>query len=139
MDPTEQIPDGAEATEARVVTRELTVGGHHAGMPEVYGTPMMIHLMETAAAAAIQPYLPEGWVSVGTHVDVRHLAATPVGMTVRATARVTARTPRTVTFEVEAHDGVERIGAGKHQRAPIDLARFERRAAAKAGGGGANR
>ncbi|CAN5861354.1 hypothetical protein BH23GEM7_BH23GEM7_20300 [soil metagenome] len=115
-----------------MVTRDLTVAHFHAGSPEVYGTPMMIYLMEVAAAAAIQPYLPEGWVSVGTAVEVQHLAATPVGLTVTATATLVSRTSKSLAFEVEAHDGVEKIGTGRHVRAPIELARFERRVAAKA-------
>lgn len=120
-----QIPTGATASRSVTVTRDLTVRHHHDDMPEVYGTPMMIYLMEVAAAAAIQPYLPAGWVSVGTQVDVRHLAATPVGFRVTATARVVEVGEKTVHFAVEAHDGVELIGQGTHVRAPIDLQRFE--------------
>ena len=72
-----EIPVGASATETVVVTRELTVAHFAAGMPEVYGTPLMIYLMELASAKAVAPYLPPGWVSVGTEVNVKHLAATP--------------------------------------------------------------
>lgn len=119
-----RIPNGASASNSVLVTRELTVAHFHPEMPEVYGTPMMIYLMETAAADAIQPYLPEGWRSVGTLVNVRHLAATPVGRTVTATARVTSVAGNAITFAVEAHDGAQRIGGGTHERAAIDLARF---------------
>ena len=128
-----QIPKGASASRTVTVTPDLTVHHHHDGMPEVYGTPMMIYLMEVAAAAAIQPHLPAGWVSVGARVDVEHLAATPVGFEVTARATVVEVGDKTVTFEVEAHDGVEVIGRGRHVRAPIDLARFERGMAGKAG------
>ncbi len=131
MDMTAGIPLGVSASRSVTVTRELTVAHFHAGSPEVYGTPMMIYLMEVAAAAAIQPYLPEGWVSVGTVVEVQHLAATPVGLKVTATATLISRTEKTLIFEVEAHNGLERIGTGRHARAPIELARFERRVAAK--------
>ena len=62
-----------------IVTPEITVGGHVPGMPMVYGTPFMILLMEHASGRAIAPHLPEGFVSVGSHVDVRHLAPTPLG------------------------------------------------------------
>ncbi|REK19082.1 MAG: thioesterase [Planctomycetota bacterium] len=96
-------------------------------MPEVYGTPFMIYLMEVAASLAIQPLLPPGWVSVGAEVNVRHLAATPVGHTVTASARVTAVADRLVHFAVEAHDGDELVGSGTHVRAVVDLAKFERR------------
>lgn len=124
MPATANIPLGASATKSIAVTRELTVAHFHPGMPEVYGTPMMIYLMEVASAAAIQPYLPAGWASVGTAVDVKHLAATPTGFTVTITARVRAIDDSTVTFAVEAHDGVEPIGVGTHVRAPIELERF---------------
>jgi fluoroacetyl-CoA thioesterase len=123
---TEQIPDGLEGRETVVVTRDLTVAHFHPEMPEVYGTPLMIYLMEVAATNAIQPYLPPGCTSVGTVVNVQHLAATPVGRTVTATARVESKTDRTVTFHVESHDGKELIGLGTHTRAVIDLDRFNR-------------
>ena len=126
------IPLGATATRSVVVTRDLTVAHYHPGLPEAYGTPMMIYLMEVAAGEAIASYLPEGWESVGIGVSVEHLAATPVGRTVTATATVTAVDERSVTFAVSAHDGVEPIGRGTHVRAPIDLVRFNRRLAAKA-------
>jgi predicted thioesterase len=119
------------ATETTVVTREITVAHYRPGMPEVYGTPFMIYLMEVAAANAIQNALPEGWVSVGYEVHVRHLAATPIGRTVTATAEVLSLDDRLVTFSVEAHDGVEPIGSGTHVRACIDPARFAKRLAAK--------
>ncbi len=109
------------------VTRELTVAHFHDDMPEVYGTPMMIYLMEVAAAAAIRPFLPQGWVSVGVAVEVRHLAATPVGSRVTATATVRAVDDATVTFDLEAFDEREQIGRGTHARAPVELERFRRR------------
>lgn len=126
MNLTEKIPSELEGRESVVVTRESTVAHFHPEMPEVYGTPFMIYLMEVAATNAIQPFLPPGCTSVGTVVNVQHLAATPVGRTVTATARVESRTDRTVTFQVESHDGKELIGSGSHTRAVIDLARFNR-------------
>ena len=128
------IPLGASATKSVVVTRDLTVAHYHPGLPEAYGTPMMIYLMEVAAGEAIAPFLPAGWASVGVGVSVEHLAATPIGRTVTATATVTAVDERTVTFAVTAHDGIEPIGRGTHVRAPIELARFNTRLAAKANG-----
>lgn len=124
-----RIPIGASASKSVVVTRELTVAHFHPDMPEVYGTPMMIYLMETAAADAIQPHLPEGWRSVGTLVNVRHLAATPVGRTVTATARVESVSGNAVTFAVEAQDGVQKIGEGTHERAAVELKQFLARVA----------
>src|SRR5438552_775736 len=100
-------------------------------MPEVYGTPLMIYLMELASARAIAPFLPPGSVSVGTEVNVKHLAATPLGLTVTATATVTAVAGRLVSFAVRAHDGVELIGEGTHVRAVVDVERFNARVASK--------
>ena len=119
------IPVGASASESVVVTRELTVAHFASHMPEVYGTPLMIYLMEVASARAVAPYLPPGSVSVGTEVNVKHLAATPVGLTVTATATVTAVNGRLVSFAVRAHDGVELIGEGTHVRAVVEVARFD--------------
>lgn len=126
------IPLGATATTSVVVTRDLTVAHYHQGMPEAYGTPMMVYLMEVAAAKAMQPYLPSGWASVGVALNVKHLAATPVGLRVTATATVTAVDGKTVTFAVSARDEAEAIGEGSHVRVPIDLARFNARLGAKA-------
>lgn len=131
MNPTERIAPGMKGSETTVVTREITVAHYRDGMPEVYGTPFMIYLMEVAAAKAIDDALPEGWLSVGFEVNVRHLAATPIGRTVTATAEVLSLADRLVTFSVEAHDGIELIGAGTHVRACIDPARFEKRLEAK--------
>ena len=127
MRATSKIPVGAAASKSVVVTRELTVAHFHPEMPEVYGTPLMIYLMEVAAADAIKEYLPEGWVSVGVAVDVKHLAATPVGLTVTARAEVVSVEDSAVTFTVEAHDGIEKIGEGKHARAPVQLGKFAQR------------
>ena len=136
MKATADIPIGASASKTVIVTRELTVAHFHPDMPEVYGTPLMIYLMEMAAAAAIQEYLPEGWVSVGVLVEVKHLAATPVELTVTASAEVISVEGNAVTFAVEAHDGVEKIGEGRHVRAPIHLERFVQRSKMKSSGGG---
>lgn len=125
------IPVGATAKKQVTVTRELTVAHHAEGMPAVYGTPMMIFLMEVTSALAVEPHLPRGWVSVGTEVNVRHLAATPMGLVVTASAKVTSVNGRSVTFAVEAHDGIELIGEGMHTRALVDLERFNARVGGK--------
>jgi predicted thioesterase len=131
MKPATNIPIGASAEKSIEVTRDLTVAHFHANMPEVYGTPMMIYLMEVTSSEAIQGYLPEGWVSVGVGVDIQHLAATPVGFTVTTKAEVIAVSDNTVTLKVEAYDDVEKIGEGMHVRAPIDMARFGKRVTEK--------
>jgi predicted thioesterase len=127
VNPTQNIRVGMTGTETTVVTHELTVAHFHPEMPEVYGTPFMIYLMEVAASNAIQEHLPQGWVSVGTAVNVKHLAATPVGRSVTAKAVVTAVTDRMIEFAVEADDGSETIGSGTHARVAVDLARFNER------------
>ena len=127
MDPTQSVPVGAAGEASVVVTPELTVGHGVPGMPLVYGTPFMIWLMEVASYRAAAPYLPHGWVSVGTEVNIKHLAATPVGRTVTATASIIEVNKRAIRFAVRARDGVALIGEGIHVRAPVELARFEQR------------
>ena len=112
----ENISVGMEGEAEVVVTPEITVGGNVPGMPMVYGTPFMILLMEVASGNAIRAHLPEGFVSVGSHVDVRHLAPTPLGRKVIARARVIEKTRTSVLFEVQAFDGERLIGEGKHRR-----------------------
>ncbi len=127
IDPLADVRPGLSARESVVVTRELTVGGHVEGMPFVYGTPMMILLMEIASGAAIRSFLPPRWVSVGSEVNIRHLAPTPVGRTVVATARVLETEGRSVLFSVEAHDGERKIGEGVHRRGVVNLDAFAAR------------
>ncbi len=126
-EPLEKIRVGMSGRKEVVVTRELTVGGHVEGMPLVYGTPMMILAMEIASGAAIAPHLPAGWVSVGSEVNIRHLAPTPMGRTVVATARVIEIEGRSVLFAVEAHDGERKIGEGTHRRVAVNLESFAER------------
>jgi predicted thioesterase len=127
MNPLEKVTAGMTAEKLVTVTTEMTVRHVVPGMPVVYGTPMMILHMEMAAGSAVQPLLPAGHVSVGMMVNIRHLAATPVGRTVRAIARVVAVEARSVLFEVQAWDGNRKIGDGTHRRGVVDVARFERR------------
>ena len=127
MNPLSNISVGMTATKETIVTPELTVGHFVKGMPLVYGTPMMIFLMEVASGAAIADHLPPGFVSVGTEVNIRHLAATPVGRTVVAKAKVISLTPGSVEFAVEVHDGSRKIGDGTHRRGIVEVAAFEKR------------
>jgi len=92
----------------------------------VLATPVMINLIEAAALAAIEHFLPAGYQSLGTHLDVRHLAATPVGMRVIATAEVTKVDGRTVFFRVNARDEIDLIGDGSHERGQLRVARQQR-------------
>lgn len=132
MDLSAKITVGATAERSQVVTEEMTVAYHHPDMPPVFGTPLMIYLMEVTASDAIEKYLPEGWVTVGVVVNVKHLAATPVGATVTAKAKVLSVDGYMITFAIEAHDGVEKIGEGTHVRAAVEMDRFLKRVKAKA-------
>jgi fluoroacetyl-CoA thioesterase len=122
---------GMTAEKTVTVTLDMTVGHFVAGMPQVYATPMMILHMEMASGSAIARHLPAGFVSVGMDVKIRHLAATPVGHTVRATARVLEIDRKSVVFEVEAWDGDRKIGDGTHRRGIVNMVEFETRFGAK--------
>ena len=101
------------------------------GLVPVYSTPAMVGLMEAAAVKALDGQLEPGQTSVGGRIDVRHLAATPVGMSVHARAELTAFNGRKLSFRVEAWDEVEKIGEGLHERFVIDTDKFVARAMAK--------
>jgi len=131
MKPTANVLIRATATQQIEVTREMTVAHFHEHMPEVYGTPIMIYHMENTAAEAVQEFLPTGWVTVGVVVNVKHLAATPVGATVTTRAEVLEVGDYTIKFAVEAHDGFEKIGEGLHVRAAVEMERFMKRVKAK--------
>lgn len=112
---------------------ELTVGEEHtaprvgSGRVRVLATPVMINLIEAAALTAMEHRLSPGYQSLGTRLDVRHIAATPVGMRVTATAEVTKVEDRTVVFRVEARDEKELIGDGTHERVIVNVAKFDQR------------
>jgi fluoroacetyl-CoA thioesterase len=127
MNPISRIRLGMTAEKTVTVTPEMTVGHFVANMPQVYATPMMILHMEMAAGDSIASHLPEGYVSVGMDMKVRHLAATPVGHTVRVISRVVKINPKSVVFEVEAWDGSRRIGDGTHCRGIVNVVEFEKR------------
>jgi predicted thioesterase len=123
-EPLQKLRVGMTGRHEVIVTRELTVGGHVEGMLDVYGTPFMILAMEIASGEAIRAHLPAGWVTVGTAVNIRHIAPTSLGRKVVATARLTEIGARSLTFAVEAHDGERKIGDGTHRRAAVDLTTF---------------
>ena len=112
---------------------ELVVGDEHtaprvgSGRIRVLATPVMINLIEAAALAAVEHLLPAGHQSLGTHLDVRHIAATPVGMKAWASAELVKVDGRTLSFSVEARDEVELIGDGVHERMVVNVERFDQR------------
>jgi fluoroacetyl-CoA thioesterase len=126
MDARDVIKPGMSAERILVVPPERTVGHFVKHMPMVYATPMMILEMEMTSGDAVNPFLEAGWITVGTEVDIRHLAATPVGATVRTTAKVIAVERRVIRFEVEAFDDKRRIGEGRHARGLVNLEAFAR-------------
>ena len=122
-----------EIRPGRSGTAELVVGEEHtaprigSGRVHVLATPVMINLIEAAALAAIEHLLPAGHQSLGTRLDVRHIAATPVGMKIFASARVTRVEGRTIAFEVAVKDEKELIGDGTHERVVVNVAKFDQR------------
>ena len=126
------IPLGAKGTfTLRVTPAHLANQFKDAALPQVFATPMMITAMENAALNAIRGYLEPGESALGTAIDVRHLAATPVGHEVTAQAEVTGVDGRRVAFRVSARDESEEIGRGSHERVVVDLHRLDQRLAAK--------
>lgn len=115
---------GMRGDASLVVGEEQTAAAFGAGGVHVFGTPMMIGLMENASWRLVQPELAEGETTVGTLVNVRHLAATPVGGHVTATAELIEIDGRRLVFHVSARDDNQLIGEGTHERARVLLDRF---------------
>jgi fluoroacetyl-CoA thioesterase len=127
-----EIPLGAKGSFTLVVTPEHLANRFKDSMlPPVLATPIMILVMENAALNAIRNYLEPGETALGTAVDIRHIAATPVGQHVTAEAEVTQVADRRILFAVTARDEVEEIGRGSHERMVVDLRRLTRRLDAK--------
>ena len=122
-----EIPVGAKGEKEIVVGEEHTAPTIGSGKVHVLATPVMINLIEAASLAAIEHLLPAGYQSLGTLLNVRHIAATPVGMKAKATAEVTRVEGRTVYFKVEAHDEKDLIGDGTHERVVVNVAKFDQR------------
>lgn len=130
MDATEIKPGMRASTEIVVGTRD-TAPHVGSGKIKVLATPVMVMLLEEAALNAVEELLPDGYQTVGTRLDISHIAATPVGMRVTAFAEVTEVAGRKLTFRVWADDEAERIGNGVHQRIIVQVDRFDARVAAK--------
>jgi predicted thioesterase len=118
---------GLKGSAELLVDVEHTAPRVGSGRVPVLATPVMINVIEAAALAAVEHLLPIGHQSLGTHLDVRHFAATPVGMRVRATSELIGIDGRTLLFKVEAHDEREPIGDGWHKRVVVNVARFDQR------------
>ena len=129
----DRMVDLSHVTAGLTGSAEIMVGDEHtaprvgSGRVRVLATPVMINVMEAAALAAVEHLLPPGHQSLGTHLNVSHYAATPVGMRLRATAEVTKIEGRNIEFRVEAHDEKERVGDGTHVRVVVNVERFDQR------------
>jgi fluoroacetyl-CoA thioesterase len=118
---------GLSGSAELVVADEHTAPRVGSGAIRVLATPVMINLIEAAALAAVEHLLPPGHQSLGTVLHVRHIAATPVGMRVKATATLEKVDGRTLHFRVEARDERELIGDGTHERVVVNVAKFDQR------------
>jgi fluoroacetyl-CoA thioesterase len=127
MSSTAALSIGLKGHAELVVAEEHTAPRVGSGRVHVLATPVMINLFEAAALAAIEPLLPEGYQSLGTRLDISHIAATPVGMRVVADAEVIKIDGRLVLFRVSARDEKDLIGEGTHERVVVNLERFDKR------------
>jgi fluoroacetyl-CoA thioesterase len=128
------IPIGTTHESTIVVTDENAVSFLGVEGARVLGTPYMIGYLEMTARDSVKPFLDDGYDTVGARVDVRHLAATPMGMRVTFRSEVTGVDDRRLHFKVEAFDEKEKIGEGTHERAIINVARFAARLRSKSAG-----
>ena len=126
------IPVGTKGEERLLVTSDVAIDFLGVENARVLSTPQLIQHLEITARNSIKPLLEEGWDSVGTHVNVAHLAATPLGMNVTFRSEVLSVDGRKVNFKVEAFDEKEKVSEGTHERALVDIARFATRVTAKA-------
>lgn len=128
-----EIPIGARREEGLLVTPEVAINFLGVDTARVLSTPHLIGFLEMTSRNLIKEYVGPGEDSVGTLVNVRHLAATPIGMRVRLEAEVVAVDGRRVVCRVAAWDEREKIGEGTHERVVVEVARFAQRVQAKAG------
>ena len=122
-----ELKPGLRGEAGLVVSEEHTAPRVGSGAVHVLATPVMINLIEAAALAAVERLLAPGYQSLGTLLNVRHIAATPVGMRVSAVATVQRLERRTIYFTVQAHDERELIGDGTHERVVVNVAKFDQR------------
>jgi fluoroacetyl-CoA thioesterase len=131
MDLPSQLQPGLTGRAELIVGEQHTAPRVGSGLVHVLATPVMINLFEAAALDAVDQYLPAGYQSLGTVLNVRHIAATPVGMKVVAEARIVRIEKRTVFLEVTAKDERELIGDGLHERVVVNVEKFDQRVARK--------
>ena len=128
------IPIGTKGESTILVTNSNAISFLGDDSARVLGTPYLIGHLEMTARDSVQPFLDEGYDTVGVRVDVRHLAATPLGMSVTFRSELTGIEDRRLHFKVEAFDDKEKVGEGTHERAIINIAKFAGRLKAKVSG-----
>ena len=133
MKATQRLKPGLKGESSIVVADEHTAPHVGSGVVPVLATPVMVNLLEAAALAAVEKHLPRGYQSLGTVLNVKHFAATPVGMKVTASAELAAVNGRTLVFRLRAEDEAEAIGEGTHERVVVNVERFEERVKMKTG------
>ncbi len=119
-----KITPGIENSTTIRVEQKHTASAIGSGLIDVFATPAMIGFMEKTAQEAVQPHIPEGYITLGTTVNIKHIKATPVGQKVTFHARVTEAEGKKITFEVTAHDEHGQIGLGIHKRAVVHTENF---------------
>ncbi len=133
MNLSEELKPGLTGSAEIVVGTRDTAPHVGSGKIGVLATPIMVNLMEAAALQAVERFMPPGHQTVGTHLDVKHFAATPVGLRVRAHAELIKVEGRTLTLRIHAEDEREKIGEGMHERLIINVERFDLRMQKKLG------
>ncbi len=126
------IPAGAVREENLLVTSEVAIDFMGPDSARVLGTPYLVGYLEMTARNLARQYLDAGYDTVGTHINIAHLAATPIGLNVRLRAEVLSCDDRRISFKVEAWDDVEKVSEGTHERFIVNAARFGARVQAKA-------
>lgn len=122
---------GIKGEQMTEVVYENTATAVGSGVLEVFATPCMLALMEKTACDSVIPYLEEGWGTVGTQVNIKHVAATPIGMKVRCESELTLVDGRRLEFAVKAYDESGLIGEGTHERFMVNNEKFQGKANAK--------
>lgn len=122
---------GLRATAEITVSKKDTAVEMSSGSLDVYATPAMVALMEKAALSVVDPYIPAGYSTVGTMINVNHISATPLEMKVKATAELISVEGKKLTFKVEAYDEKSKIGEGMHERFIIEVERFRNKVYSK--------
>jgi len=126
-----ELSRGVRGTQTETVTEKNIASALGSGGLAVYATPCMITLMEYCAMESVKPFLPQGSSTVGTRLDVKHLAATPIGMTVRCETELIEVDRRRLVFLCRAYDDAGLIGEGTQERFIVDNAKFMEKTQAK--------